>query len=81
MDGDDVGVIQVAGSAGFLEETLEGGPISLSGWGQLLDGDRTVEEGVLRQVDRPEGALAERTRDVVLEKGVTGGRMACRWSP
>ena len=59
IDGDDVGVIQAARRAGFLEKTLEGDRVSLRGGGQFLDGDRAVEEGVLRQVDRPEGALAE----------------------
>ena len=73
MDGDNVGVIEAAGRAGFLEETLEGGPVSLGRGRQLLDGDRAVEEGVLRQVDRPEGALTERARDAVLKEGVAKG--------
>lgn len=73
IDGDDVEVIEIARCAGLLEETLESNGIGLGG-GELFDGDRAFQEGILRQVDRPEGSLAECACDGVFEKGIARGK-------
>ena len=68
-------MIQASCRAGLLEKTLKGDGVSLRGGGEFLDGDRAVEEGVLRQVDYAEGSLAESASDAILEQvspGVSG---------
>jgi hypothetical protein len=73
VDRDNVGMIEAAGGTGLLQEALEGHLVGLGGDGQFLDGDRSVEEGIMGQVDGAESPLAQGTHNAVFEEPLVGG--------
>jgi hypothetical protein len=80
VDGDDVGVIQHRGEAGFLTEALARvGVLAQRRERKDLEGDRTAELQVGGAVDLAHAALAELRLDAVMREGAT--RLECVHEP
>ncbi len=63
---------QTGGGAGFLEKTLDKALFPDQVGGQHLDGDGTVEGGIMSFVHRPHAAATNLFQDLILAQGLTG---------
>ena len=72
VDGDDVGVVELAGSAGLVLEALDELGIEEGGEGQDLEGDAPAERDLLGLVDHTHAAPAHLAEDAEVAEGPSG---------
>ena len=70
VDGADVGVIQRGCGLGFALETGEGLRVTGNFLGQKLEGNKTVQPGVLGLVDHAHTAAAQLLDNAVVRNGL-----------